>query len=419
MLTLLLLSSASSALAATQVLAEPVSKDNSANCDCYLTSGPDPSYFQCHRFWDFRNIPTDASGDDYSVAPPLVAEDENAGLEPVTCDYLNTTKWNSDWQIQNWASNASVDSPVMRVNSPQNVFISRNSSNGGSTYLTLCATRLPDFMSISEIDSQQKNLYHSSIRAKMRVIPNGLSDDTAPSAARNAIDDHGSTPNHPADPGAVAGLFTYLSSTEESDIEILTRDPTDRIRYSNQPDFNYKTGNTIPGASSDVAVPNKFDWTEWLEHRIDWHEGMSRWYINDNLMLSSEKNVPTDPSGLILNLWGDGGEWSGNMSVGGQVQLAIEWVEMVFNVSGPVPGSGGGSKANYQGKRTLMPWLARKVSKTCHVGCTVDGVARVGFPEEVFNSTSAASSVVEAQIGGGLSSATAVFMLGVACFWVW
>lgn len=417
MLTVLVVLAASSTLVTSQVLVEPVSKDNSATCDCYLTSGPDPSYFQYHRFWDFGSVSADASGDDFTIAPPLVTEHENAGLEPVTCDYLNTTKWNSDWQIQNWTSYATVESPVKSVNSAQNVFISRNSSNNGSTYLTLRANKLPDFMSISEIDSQQKNLFHSSIRARMRVIPNGMSNKLAPSAGATSIDGDNSTSNHPADPGVVAGLFTYFSSTEESDLEILTRDPTDRIRYSNQPDFNYKTGNTILGASSDVAIPDAFDWTQWLEHRIDWHNGISRWYIDGDLMLSKEKNVPTDPSGLILNLWGDGGEWSGNMSVGGQVQLAIEWIEMVFNVSGPVEGTGTGSNANYQGKRTLMPGLARKTKRICHVGCTVDGVARVGFPEQVFNSTSAASSV-KGQIHGRLYSATASFMLGIAWFWI-
>lgn len=62
-----------------------------------------------------------------------------------------------------------------------------------------------------------------------------------------------------------------------------------------------------------------FDWTNWLEHRLDWHKGMSRWYIDDQFMLSKTKNVPKHPSAVIVYHWGDSGEWSGNMSVGGQV----------------------------------------------------------------------------------------------------
>jgi hypothetical protein len=35
--------------------------------------------------------------------------------------------------------------------------------------------------------------------------------------------------------GAVAGLFYYRNDNNESDIEILTRDESSSIRYSNQP----------------------------------------------------------------------------------------------------------------------------------------------------------------------------------------
>lgn len=37
------------------------------------------------------------------------------------------------------------------------------------------------------------------------------------------------------DPGAVAGLFYYQNRENESDIEILTKDDPQMIRYSNQP----------------------------------------------------------------------------------------------------------------------------------------------------------------------------------------
>ena len=60
-------------------------------------------------------------------------------------------------------------------------------------------------MSIAELESNQKNLLHSSIRARMRIIPNSNSNSTEQTAS----------------PGAVAGLFTYYSTHAESDIEIL------------------------------------------------------------------------------------------------------------------------------------------------------------------------------------------------------
>jgi len=207
------------------------------------------------------------------------------------------------------------------------------------------------------------------------------------------------------------GFFTYYSATEESDIEILTRDPTDRIRYSNQLDFNYKTGNDVVGASTDLALPSTFHWTQWLEYRLDWHDGISRWYINDELLLNKTKNVPTHPSGLIVNLWGDGGEWSGNMTVGGQVQLAIEWIEMAFNVSGPL-------SASNQAKRDLRTLMPRESSQACHVGCTIDGVAQVGFPEQLFNSTSSSNvaSMHRGHFDTRMYTAFVLGMLGVVCF---
>lgn len=45
-------------------------------------------------------------------------------------------------------------------------------------------------------------------------------------------------------------------------------------------------------------------------------------------------NVPATPSMFIVNMWSNGGSWSGNMEVGKDAILQIQWVEMAFNVSG-------------------------------------------------------------------------------------
>ena len=88
-------------------------------------------------------------------------------------------------------------------------------------------------------------------------------------------------------------------------------------------------------------------------------------------------SVPRKPSGLVMNMWSDGGVWSGNMSVGGSAEYHIQWIELVFNTSGPVGGPGGG-----YGKREeeAAPMEKRK-SKGCQVVCRVDGVKDAGFPE--------------------------------------
>ena len=386
---------------ATQLLVNPTSKDNSPECDCYLISGPSPGYFQYHRFWDFRNVPSDGEND-YTTAPSLITSTESSGLEPFTSPYLNTTEFRNNWSIQSWTSNATADSPVTRVNSAQNVYISRNTSTGAknSTYLTLRANRLSDFMSVSELESMQKNVFYSSIRTRLRVIPNHILPDG--STSDNATDSDetamGINTTHPVSPGAVAGFFTYYSPTCESDTEILTSDVVSHIRYSNQPDYNVSTNTVIDGASTDAALSLSpaADWTQWLDHRLDWDRAMSRWWVDDVVVLNKTLNVPQEPSALILNLWSDGGTWSGNMSVGSQVRVGVEWIDMVFNVSGPVGGPPPPSAVKGRTKREEHGTVEARGANEhmCQVACRVDGVERVGFREVAFNATSGGGVMV-------------------------
>jgi hypothetical protein len=214
-------------------LVQPLSKDNSGQCGCYVVTGPDPGYFQYHRFWDFRNIPDDGDND-FSAAPSLVGEDQTQGGQLATSAYFTSANWTNDWSFID--GDSSPIGPIPNVYSKQNIYISRNTTSGAgdSTFLTLRAARLSSFMSTSQITSSQQNLLHASIRTRMRVIPNGLSNSSAPSAGPRVLSDldSGSNSSHAVDGGAVIGVFTYQSDTQESDIEILTQDSTDQIRYS-------------------------------------------------------------------------------------------------------------------------------------------------------------------------------------------
>ncbi|KAH8648419.1 concanavalin A-like lectin/glucanase domain-containing protein [Xylariales sp. PMI_506] len=397
---------------ASDELVEPLSKDNSDSCQCYLVQGPDPGYFLYHRFWDFRNISSDGSND-FTVAPPHITDQEDNGGQLATSLYLNSTTWDQDWSFLDGVSTSSSDSPVPNVYSMQNVYISRNTTAGGagSTFLTLRATRADDFMSSSQITSQQQNLLHASIRGRMRVIPNGLGNDSAPSVGARLLDNPatGSNANHPVDVGAVVGFFTYASDTQESDIEILTRDGADQIHYSNQPDYDAAADEPVPGASTQLGLPDGLSSTDWMEHRLDWFDGVVRWWVNGQLVLNKTVNAPTQPSGLILNVWGNGGEWSGNMTVGGEVTLGVEWLEMAFNVSGPV---GGGSGSSHHTTWTAHDGLLFSRSSgdaVCKVGCAIDGVQQVGFPEVAYD------SIASPGFGGrGLSAATESLLVAFA-----
>lgn len=86
--------------------------------------------------------------------------------------------------------------------------------------------------------------------------------------------------------------------------------------------------------------------------------------------------MPRKPSGVILNMWSDGGEWSGIMPVGGQAELQVQWVQVLFNTSG-------------KNKRSLgEEWLGKRAEKGCKVICAVDGVNRTGWPEVIYEAGS-------------------------------
>ncbi|KAF2869907.1 concanavalin A-like lectin/glucanase domain-containing protein [Massariosphaeria phaeospora] len=327
--------------------------DGLQNCGCYVVdTGADsksPEYFQFHRFFDFRNL---AGGPgQYVQAPPLVNDTQDAGDEPLwTPNVLGSDAWSADWGIQNWGKNATEEFPVKMVNSPANVYIQQNDDEKNAfSWLTLRTTRLDEFQSAAEIESLQKNLNHVSMRMKARVV-----------GAK----------------GAVAGFFTFFDDDNESDIEILTDDAKDVIRYTNQPALD-GDGNEVAEAS--ISANKLPAWDDWQTHRIDWLPKNSYWYLNDKQVATNTYSVPRTPSFLVMNMWSDGGEWSGNMSVGDSAEFQIQWIELLFNTSGPVEGP---PQPNDVKKRS-MDLLEKREEKGCEIVCKVDGVKAVGTPEIV------------------------------------
>ncbi|KAL4993047.1 concanavalin A-like lectin/glucanase domain-containing protein [Aspergillus recurvatus] len=138
--------------------------------------------------------------------------------------------------------------------------------------------------------------------------------------------------------GACAGIFTYRSATCESDVEFLTSDPPNTIHYANQPDYDAENDIIIPGAS-EVVTTVPVPWSEWVTHRMDWFANETLWYANDELQAVVSMSVPDRPSILAMNLWSDGGIWTGDMQVGESVYMGIEWIEIAYNTStaGDVP----------------------------------------------------------------------------------
>jgi beta-glucanase (GH16 family) len=190
-------------------------------------------------------------------------------------------------------------------------------------------------------------------------------------------------------------MFTYRDDKHESDVEILTRDADDAVRYTNQPATDAKTGDDVPGAS--VARSGLPAWREWRTHRMDWGEGVTRWFVDGREVAESRYSVSERTEGLVMNVWGDGGSWSGVMPVGGVVGLQVQWVEVLFNTSGEKDGRA----------------LVKRKDRDCKIVCDVDGVSRVGWPEVRFT----AGSVEGRGFRGSQLSTILMGVFWISIFW--
>lgn len=354
---------------------QPTAVKGLKKCDCFTVSGPGPGYFQHYKLWDFRSVPlrahsaidlSEASSDDeddsedwYNEEDDDVQDEEDSegdfgdnalGLEYDALSFSKTA-FDKDWASQGWQRPRSRESPVDMVNSKRNVFFTRNrdSRNPGATYLVLRTIRHDNFTSTAEIETRVRNIYHCSLRVRLRILPGDVVI-SQPSQPKQwppwdprqhpipRLNNHtsllnGTTPveEEKPHPGACVGIFTYHARNSESDIEILTSDPPNRIRYANQPDYDPITDKMIPGASSIIDLP--VPWTTWSTHRLDWLAGSSRWWVDDEPQVANAYQVPAAESRLVINLWSDGGEWTGDMRLGDSVYLGIEYIELAYNRS--------------------------------------------------------------------------------------
>jgi beta-glucanase (GH16 family) len=275
---------------------------------------------------------------------------------------------------------------------------SSDSSSSYSTYLTLRTARTQDFQSAAEFDSTEQNFHYLSARFLARVI---------------------------GSPGSCAGMFTYLASSpvQEADIEILTSGPREVVQYTNQPS-NSPSGEILTEATSNASIPGGLGWSSWNTYRVDWMPTQSSWYVNGQSVANISFQVPRDPAGLIVNMWGDGGPWTGNMSIHDAAYLQIQYIEIVYNTSGPYSGSPSTTNVRpRQAESTFVNDLDRVEMRLehaltgetvgprresyaamgrrdmspggCKVICSVDegvNASSVGTPVVLYNNTGASSS---------------------------
>ncbi|KAL8714886.1 MAG: hypothetical protein Q9220_001399 [cf. Caloplaca sp. 1 TL-2023] len=302
-----------------------------AGCSCYRATGDTRALFLHHQFFDFRALDNDTLGLNFT-APVAVDDSQDAGIEPITSPFFGRGQFGDYFTPASWSKNASEASPVSLVNSQQNIYLARDSPDS-PVHLTLRTNRLTSFQSTSDLETTELAYLHASMRIRARIS--------------------GSS-------GACAGMFTYHSDDQESDIEILTRDDQRTMRATNQPGVDPQ-GQVIPEASTPINIPSadgsNGSWTDWNIYQLNWLPGQSEWFINGIGLVNKTYGVPTEASNFQIKMWSDGSPWTGNMSVGGLATLDIEWIDMVYNTSADAPG----------GK--------------CNKICTVDGIENNPVPQ--------------------------------------
>lgn len=158
-------------------------------------------------------------------------------------------------------------------------------------------------------------------------------------------------------PGACAAFFTYENDTQEADMEFLTRDQDELVGFNTQPTYDIH-GNYINGSHYNMSLPHDLTREEWALYRMDWVADQVVWYIDGVEMGSTTVNVPVVPSHLYITMWGEsqprpwwkcapdsnlnmhagnGGTWTGNMTLGESALLEIQWIEVAYNLSGASP----------------------------------------------------------------------------------
>ncbi|KAI0023282.1 concanavalin A-like lectin/glucanase domain-containing protein [Xylariomycetidae sp. FL0641] len=322
-------------------------------CDCYLTNASSSNYFTTHKFFDFRSLSR------YAKVPNPIEDALDSSEANATSDFFASDGWTEYWGTQSWNNSASVrsgDAPVLMVHSPNNIYIEKNQdeSAASDTFMTLRTLRLEDYQSAAEFESQSQDYHFLSIRMYARTV---------------------------GAPGAVTAMFTYkdsgdpnqLAHVQESDLEIRTIDPPDAVQYTNQPSYSSQ-GSDKPEATRNATFPGRRSRAEWAVHRMDWTPLNTTWYINGEDVASIKFQTPRDPSMVIFNAWSDGGYWTGNMSVGDEAQLQVQWIELVYNSTGY------DKRRDVRGTTELPRRDKKGDEEGCSNVCSIDDTATTGTP---------------------------------------
>ncbi|KAK7907996.1 glycoside hydrolase family 16 protein [Apiospora marii] len=364
----------------------PLTSDS--NCACYQTNETASQFLSHHKFFDFRSLAQ------HVHVPQAIDDPASSAGANVSSSYFASLDWKSWWEIQAWNNSDALprgnqtnttisDATVLMVNSPSNIYLERNTDSRPSsqTYLTMRTVRHQHFQSAAEIESVALDFRYLSVRMKARTK---------------------------GSPGAITAMFTYrtandMSKVQEADLEVRTTDPKYSIQYTNQPSWN--DDGDVPGATQNISDPRHVDWGSWQVHRMDWTPKASNWFVDGKLLSTISFQVPRDGSQVIFNSWSNGGSWSGNMSLFSEAYLQVQWIEMVYNSTGPpsTPSPG----------QPFPGWpFPGQPSTACKSVCSIDETSVIGTPVLI---TKPGTSAKYGQCGGKTWNGCSRCAAGTTC----
>lgn len=204
---------------------------------------------------------------------------------------LSTSQWlnSADWSIVETVHEATVDLNY----TSNNVALSN-----GKLQLTCSAynSSANDGILSGEITTTRQDIFRGSFRASYSVL--SLS------------------------PGSVSGFFFYANDTQEIDIEVQTKMNNQTVHFANQPDENAYT-----------YLPNNGVVGQIHNYRFDWLENETRFYLDSVPAGSFSEEVPVVNGTINLNMWGNGGPFSGPQTPTTDNVMSISNISLYFNSS--------------------------------------------------------------------------------------
>ncbi|PGH14562.1 hypothetical protein AJ80_05882 [Polytolypa hystricis UAMH7299] len=208
------------------------------------------------------------------------------------------------WGIppQNWATPLPIDNQL------DNVYIQDGNlvlkQEGYSKEAILSGHNV----SVASIASQSGDIIHGSFRIELKM--------------------EGATG------GSVAGFFWYHDDQNEIDIEILAKEfkpDSVLVHYTTHPALD-ESGVLVKNATEVIPLRGDDPASSFQAHRFDWTGEELRFYQNSRLVHANALRVPQVPGYVYMNLWADGGPWSGTPSTT-DVFMSVKTIAIYHNTS--------------------------------------------------------------------------------------